>query len=128
MLLVWQNALLVLDLHLDIVNHIGGLNLKGDSPGSEGLNEDLHTAMEMEDKVEGGLLLDVVVQKDTPTFELFASKDGPGECCVACQWTNSPTNHLLLQSVGTLKFFKVPANMYNDRLQCIDDNDDSHDR
>ena len=45
------------------------------SPGSEGLNEDLHTAMEMEDRAEGGLLLDVVVQKGMFIFELFASKD-----------------------------------------------------
>ena len=29
----------------------------------------------MEDKAEGGLLLDVVVQKGTPIFELFSSKD-----------------------------------------------------
>ena len=59
-LLVQWIALLVLNLHLDGVDHIGGLDLKGDSPGSEGLNEDLHTVMEMEDKVEDGLLLDVV--------------------------------------------------------------------
>ena len=29
----------------------------------------------IEDKVEGGLLLDVVVQRDTSVFELFASED-----------------------------------------------------
>ena len=45
-------------------------------PGSEGLNEDLHTTtLEMEDKVKGRLLLDVVVQKGMLVFEMFASKD-----------------------------------------------------
>ena len=29
----------------------------------------------MEDKAESGLLLDVVVQKGTPIFELFSSED-----------------------------------------------------
>ena len=40
------------------------------------LDEDLHTATpETEDKVEGRLLLDVVVQKGTSVFKLFASED-----------------------------------------------------
>ena len=34
--------LLVLDLSLDIVNGVGGLDLKGDGLSSKSLNEDLH--------------------------------------------------------------------------------------
>jgi len=38
-LLVWWNALLVLDLGLDIVDGVRGLNLEGDGLASEGLDE-----------------------------------------------------------------------------------------
>ena len=42
-LLVRGDALLVLDLSLDVVDCVGGLNLQGDCLASESLNEDLHT-------------------------------------------------------------------------------------
>jgi len=38
-LLVWGNSLLVLDLALDIVDGVAGLDLKGDGLAREGLNE-----------------------------------------------------------------------------------------
>jgi hypothetical protein len=41
-LLIWRNAFLVLDLSLDIVNGVRGLNLEGDGLAGEGLNNDLH--------------------------------------------------------------------------------------
>jgi len=41
-LLIRGDAFLVLDLSLDIVNGVRGLNLEGDGLASEGLNEDLH--------------------------------------------------------------------------------------
>ena len=41
-LLVWGNALLVLDLGLDVFNGVRGLNLEGDGLASQGLDEDLH--------------------------------------------------------------------------------------
>jgi len=41
-LLVRGNSLLVLDLGLDIVDRIGGLDLKGDGLARKGLDEDLH--------------------------------------------------------------------------------------
>merc|ERR1719285_303925 len=41
-LLVWGDALLVLDLGLDIFNSVTGLHLKGDSLPCQGLHEDLH--------------------------------------------------------------------------------------
>jgi hypothetical protein len=61
-LLVRRNALLVLNLRLNIVDGIGGLHLEGDGLSSEGLDEDLHATTEAEDEVKGGLLLDVVIR------------------------------------------------------------------
>ena len=43
-LLVWGNSLLILDLCLDILDGVGGLDLEGDGLAREGLNEDLHLA------------------------------------------------------------------------------------
>ena len=42
-LLVGRNALLVLNLGLDIVNGIGGLDLEGDGLARESLDKDLHS-------------------------------------------------------------------------------------
>jgi len=42
-LLIWGNALLVLDLSLDVLNGIGGLDLKGDCLPGQCLHEDLHS-------------------------------------------------------------------------------------
>jgi len=51
-LLVWGNSLLVLDLSLDVLNGVAGLNLKGNCLSSEGLDEDLHSSSESENKVK----------------------------------------------------------------------------
>ena len=48
-LLIGRNALLVLDLRLDVVNGVGGLDLESDGLAREGLDEDLHTTAETED-------------------------------------------------------------------------------
>ena len=74
---------------------------------SEGLNEDLHTTIETEDRVEGKLLLDVVVQKGTPVFKLFSSED---EALLV--WGNAVWHISFLPSfcscrVGTLRNFEV---------------------
>jgi hypothetical protein len=76
-LLVRGDALLVLDLGLDIVDGVGRLNLKGDSLASQGLNEDLHASPETEHQVKGALLLDVVVSKRAPVLKLLAGEDEP---------------------------------------------------
>jgi len=52
-LLVGRDALLVLDLCLDVVDGIGSLDVKGDGLAGEGLDEDLHASAEAEHKVEG---------------------------------------------------------------------------
>ena len=41
-LLVGGNALLVLDLGLDVVNGVRGLDIEGDGLAGQGLDEDLH--------------------------------------------------------------------------------------
>ena len=74
-LLVWRNTLFVLDLSLDIIDGVARLHIKGDSLASESLDEDLHTSPESEHKVEGGLLLDVVVRESSIVLELLASED-----------------------------------------------------
>jgi len=76
-LLVWGDALLVLDLGLDVVDGVGRFDLKGDSLASQGLHKDLHASPQAEHQVEGALLLDVVVGKGTPILELLASEDEP---------------------------------------------------
>ena len=58
-LLIRGDTLLVLNLALDIVDRVRRLDLEGDGLSSQGLDEDLHTSSQSENKVEGGLLLDV---------------------------------------------------------------------
>merc|ERR1719222_146093 len=58
-LLIWGNTFLILDLSLNILNAVAGLNLQGDSLSSQGLNKDLHTSSQSQYKVKGRLLLDV---------------------------------------------------------------------
>merc|ERR1712230_151881 len=74
-LLVGGDALLVLDLGLDVVDRVGRLDLEGDRLAREGLDEDLHAAAEAEDEVERRLLLDVVVRKRAAVLELLARED-----------------------------------------------------
>ncbi|KAJ7967641.1 hypothetical protein O6P43_011877, partial [Quillaja saponaria] len=47
-LLIWWNALLVLDLGLDIVNGVRALDLKCYCLSCKGLDENLHTTTETE--------------------------------------------------------------------------------
>merc|ERR1712180_77495 len=74
-LLVWGDAVLVLDLSLDVLNGVRRLNLEGDSLTGQGLHKDLHTSSQPQDKVKCGLLLDVVVRESPTVLQLFTSKD-----------------------------------------------------
>jgi len=76
-LLIRRNAFLVLNLGLDILNGIAGLNLQSDGLSSEGLDKDLHATSQAEDKMESGLLLDVVVREGPSILKLLASEDQP---------------------------------------------------
>jgi hypothetical protein len=49
--------------------------LEGDGLARQRLDEDLHTAAETEDEMEGGLLLDVVVRQGAPILKLLARED-----------------------------------------------------
>merc|ERR1712038_1743875 len=76
-LLVWRNALLVLNLGLDILNGVRRLHLQSDSLASQGLDKDLHSSSQSQHKMKGRFLLDVVVRKSSSTLQLLASKDQP---------------------------------------------------
>ena len=66
------------------------------------LDEDLHTATpETEDKVEGRLLLDVVVQKGTSVFKLFASEDEALLVWGNAVWHVKLTFIVVAESLGT---------------------------
>ena len=74
-LLVRWDSFFVLDLSLDVLNGIGRLNFKSDGLSGEGFNKDLHTTPQAENKMEGRLLLDVVVRQSAAIFQLLAGKD-----------------------------------------------------
>merc|ERR1711962_1883210 len=74
-LLVWGDALLVLNLGFEVLNSVRWLNLEGDRFTGQGLHEDLHTSYQPQDKVKGGLLLNVVVRESPAILQLFTSKD-----------------------------------------------------
>merc|ERR1711990_1415715 len=76
-LLIWGDSLLVLDLGLDVLNGVRWFDLQGDGLSSQGLDEDLHTSSQSEHKMEGALLLDVVVRESPSVLQLLASKDQP---------------------------------------------------
>merc|ERR1712110_837852 len=76
-LLIWGNSFLVLDLGLDVLNGVRGLDLEGDGLPGEGLDEDLHASPQSEHKMEGAPLLDVVVGESSSVLELLASEDQP---------------------------------------------------
>jgi hypothetical protein len=52
-LLIWGDSLFVLNLGLYVVDGIGGLNVEGDGLSGKGLDEDLHSSSESENKVKG---------------------------------------------------------------------------
>ena len=71
-LLVGRNAFLVLDLGLDVLDGIRGLDLQGDGLAGQSLDEDLHASTQTQNEVKSGLLLDVVVRKRAAVLELLA--------------------------------------------------------
>jgi len=76
-LLIWGNALLVLNLGLDILNGVAGLNFESDGFASEGLDKNLHATPKAQNQMKGGLFLDVVIRKGPAIFKLLAGKDQP---------------------------------------------------
>merc|ERR1712203_1062152 len=76
-LLIWGKSLLVLDLSLDVLNGVGWFDLESDGLARQGLDEDLHTSSQSEHKMEGALLLDVVVGESSSVLQLLACEDQP---------------------------------------------------
>merc|ERR1712115_283204 len=76
-LLIWGNSLLILDLGLDVLNGVAGLNLEGDCLASKGLDENLHSSSQSQNQVKSGLLLDVVIGESSSVLELLSSEDEP---------------------------------------------------
>jgi len=74
-LLVRRDTLLVLDLRLDVVDSVAGLDLKSDGLARQGLDKDLHTTTQAEYQVERRLLLDVIVAESAPVFQLLAREN-----------------------------------------------------
>jgi hypothetical protein len=74
-LLIGRDALLVLDLSLNGLNGVRGLDIKSDGLSGQGLDEDLHSTAESEHEVEGGFLLDVVVGQRASVLKLLSSED-----------------------------------------------------
>merc|ERR1711963_1365486 len=74
-LLIWGNSFLVLDLGLDILDGVRRFNLQGDSLTSEGLDEDLHTSSQSENKMESTFLLDIVIRQGSSILQLLSSED-----------------------------------------------------
>merc|ERR1712039_666265 len=74
-LLIRGDAFLVLNLSFYIVNRVRCLNIEGDGLARQGLHKDLHAAPQTQHKVQGGLLLDVVVRQGPPVLQLLARKD-----------------------------------------------------
>ena len=60
-LLIRGDTLLVLNLRFHVVDGVGRFDLQSDRLTREGLNKDLHSTTETQDKVEGRLLLNVVI-------------------------------------------------------------------
>ena len=77
-LLIRRDSNPVLDLRLDVFNVVRCQNLNGDGLSCDCFDEDLEgllTSYQSEDKMEGGLLLDVVIRESVAISELLTSED-----------------------------------------------------
>jgi hypothetical protein len=74
-LLIRRDAFLVLNLRLDVVNRVRGLDFERDGFARERLDENLHATAETQHQVKRGFLLDVVVGQGAAVFELLTRKD-----------------------------------------------------
>merc|ERR1719498_2119642 len=73
-LLVGRDSFLVLDLRLNVIDRVRGLDVKRDRFTSQGLHENLHSTPETQHQVKGRLLLDVVIRKRPTVLQLFPAK------------------------------------------------------
>ena len=74
-LLVRRNAFFILNLGFHVVDSVRRLNLERNGLPRQGLDEYLHSTTKTENKVEGGLLLNVIVRQGATVLELLARED-----------------------------------------------------
>ena len=110
MLLIWRNALLVLNLGLHIRNRVAGLYFKSDGLAKQSHHEDLHTTTQTHHQVKNAFLLYVVVGESTSILQLLASKDE-----TLLIWRNA----LLVLNLGLHVFHRVTGfYLKGDGLAC----------
>ena len=73
--MIRRDTFLVLDLSLDVVDRVRGLDIERDSLTSQRLDEDLHSSAKTKDQVQSRLLLDVVIRQSTPVLELLSGEN-----------------------------------------------------
>ena len=76
-LLVWGDALLILDLGLNVLDGIRRLHLESDGLAGQSFDKDLHSTTETQDKMQSRFLLNVVIRKGSAIFQLLSSEDQP---------------------------------------------------
>jgi len=74
-LLVWWDTFFILNFCLDVFDGVRGFDFEGNGLSGQGLDENLHTTSKTEYQMEGRFLLDVIVGKCSPVFQLFTGKD-----------------------------------------------------
>merc|ERR1712122_263236 len=74
-LLIRRDSFFVLDFGLHVLDGVRRLDLKGDGFAGQGLDKDLHSASQSQDKVKGRLLLNIVVRQSAAIFELFSGEN-----------------------------------------------------
>ncbi len=67
-LLIRRDSFLVLDLLLDVLDGITGLDFQSDRLPGESFDEDLHSSSQTKDQMEGGFFLDVVIGEGSSVF------------------------------------------------------------
>jgi len=73
-LLIWRNSFLILNLLLNIIDGVRGLDFQSNSLTGKSLYKDLHTATKTENQVKSRFLLDIIIRKGTAIFELLTGK------------------------------------------------------
>jgi len=74
-LLVRRDSFLILNLRLHIVDGVRRFDFQSDGLSSERLHEDLHSSAKTKDKMEGRLLLDVIVRERATVLKLLSRED-----------------------------------------------------
>jgi len=71
----WYLPFFVLNFGLNVVDSVGGFYLQSNGLASQGLDKNLHSTTEAQDKVKGRLLLNVVVGKGPTILKLFSGEN-----------------------------------------------------